>query len=123
MYIVPLIPSAKYVCFTEVKRLIGRRFSEDSVKNDITRWPFRVVAGRNDHPMIVVHYKGKERQFAPEQILAMVLIKLKETVEASLGRTVKNVVITPLGRPLAGPSRMLPSLCQHISTTPSDRPP
>ncbi|KXG39677.1 hypothetical protein SORBI_3001G419400, partial [Sorghum bicolor] len=78
----------------EVKRLIGRRFSEDSVKNDITRWPFRVVAGRNDHPMIVVHYKGKERQFAPEQILAMVLIKLKETAEAYLGRTVKNAVIT-----------------------------
>jgi molecular chaperone DnaK (HSP70) len=118
-----MVLSAKYVCFTEVKRLIVRRFSEHCVQNDITRWPFIVVAGLNDHPTIIVHYEGKERWFAHEQILAMVLIKLKETVEASLGRTVKNVVITPLGRPLAGPSRMLPSLCQHISTTPSDRPP
>ncbi|KAF8718736.1 hypothetical protein HU200_025037 [Digitaria exilis] len=79
---------------TEVKRLIGRRFSDDCVQQDMTSWPFKVVAGRDDRPMISVRSRGEEKQFAPEQISAMVLAKMKETAEAYLGVEVKNAVIT-----------------------------
>nr|CAB3501250.1 unnamed protein product [Digitaria exilis] len=78
----------------EVKRLIGRRFSDDCVQQDMTSWPFKVVAGRDDRPMISVRSRGEEKQFAPEQISAMVLAKMKETAEAYLGVEVKNAVIT-----------------------------
>ncbi|CAN6284732.1 unnamed protein product [Urochloa humidicola] len=78
----------------EVKRLIGRRFSSPSVQGDIKLWPFKVMAGRDDRPTITVQYEGKERQFAPEEISAMVLAKMKETAEAYLATPVKNAVIT-----------------------------
>ncbi|GJN31049.1 hypothetical protein PR202_gb19403 [Eleusine coracana subsp. coracana] len=78
----------------EVKRLMGRRFNDDSVQEDIELWPFKVVAGRDDRPMIVVQNKGQSRQFTPEEISAAILTKMKETAEVYLGTTVKNAVIT-----------------------------
>ncbi|KAL4336133.1 hypothetical protein GQ457_07G018180 [Hibiscus cannabinus] len=76
------------------KRLIGRRFSDSAVQRDIKLWPFRVVAGAGDKPMIVVNYKGQEKQFAAEEISSMVLIKMREIAEAYLGSTIKNAVVT-----------------------------
>ncbi|GJN08279.1 hypothetical protein PR202_ga26185 [Eleusine coracana subsp. coracana] len=78
----------------EVKRLIGRRFSDKSVQDDIKLWPFKVEAGRDDRPMVVVQYDGEERQFTPEEISSMVLAKMKETAEVYLGKAVKNAVVT-----------------------------
>ncbi|CAN6190716.1 unnamed protein product [Urochloa humidicola] len=78
----------------EVKRLIGRRFVDESVQGDIKLWPFKVVAGRDDRPVVVVEFEGKERQFAPEEISSMVLAKMRQTAEVYLGKTVKNAVIT-----------------------------
>ena len=79
---------------TEVKRLIGRRFSDKLVQRDIKLWPFKVVAGHEDRPTIIVQHKGEERQFAPEEISAMVLAKMKETAEVYLSTTVTNAVVT-----------------------------
>ncbi|KAG7992713.1 hypothetical protein I3843_02G140700 [Carya illinoinensis] len=78
----------------EAKRLIGRRFSDPTVQSDMRHWPFKVVAGPGDKPMIVVQYKGENKQFAPEEISSMVLVKMKEIAEAYLGHIVKNAVIT-----------------------------
>ncbi|KAI3814687.1 hypothetical protein L1987_14331 [Smallanthus sonchifolius] len=78
----------------DAKRLIGRRFTDPSVQSDMKLWPFKVVAGAGDKPMIVVNYKGEEKQFAPEEISSMVLVKMKETAEAFLGQTIKNAVVT-----------------------------
>ncbi|KAJ4760302.1 Heat shock 70 kDa protein [Rhynchospora pubera] len=77
-----------------VKRLIGRRFSDSSVQNDVKYWPFKVVAGPSDRPRIVVNYRGVEKQFSAEEISSMVLVKMKEVAETYLGCIVKNVVIT-----------------------------
>ncbi|KAF8402898.1 hypothetical protein HHK36_010990 [Tetracentron sinense] len=79
---------------SDAKRLIGRRFSDDSVQGDIKLWPFKVVAGPGDKPMIVVTYKGEEKQIAAEEISSMILVKMRETAEAFLGCTVKNAVVT-----------------------------
>jgi len=80
--------------FTEVKRLIGRRFSDESVQEDVKLWPFKVVAGDDERPMIVVQHEGKEKQFMPEEISSMVLVKMRETAEVYLGKKIKNAVIT-----------------------------
>ncbi|VAI50177.1 unnamed protein product [Triticum turgidum subsp. durum] len=78
----------------DAKRLIGRRFTDSTVQSDIKLWPFKVVAGPGDKPMINVQYKGEEKQFAAEEISSMVLIKMREIAEAFLGTTVKNAVVT-----------------------------
>ncbi|KAK9176025.1 hypothetical protein WN944_028038 [Citrus x changshan-huyou] len=78
----------------DAKRLIGRRFSDPLVQNDMKLWPFQVIAGAGDKPMIVVNYKGEEKQFSAEEITSMVLTKMKEIAEAYLGATIKNAVVT-----------------------------
>jgi len=78
----------------DAKRLIGRRYTDASVQSDIKLWPFKVVAGPGDKPMICVQHKGEEKRFAAEEISSMVLIKMKEIAEAYLGTTIKNAVIT-----------------------------
>ncbi|KAJ0569103.1 putative Heat shock protein 70 family [Helianthus annuus] len=78
----------------DAKRLIGRRFSDPSVQSDMKHWPFKVVPGAGDKPMIVVSHKGEEKQFSAEEISSMVLNKMKEIAEAYLGTTIKNAVVT-----------------------------
>ena len=80
--------------FVDAKRLIGRRFSDSLVQNDIKLWPFKVIEGSANKPMIVATYKGEEKHFAAEEISAIVLKKMREIAEAYLGRTVKNAVVT-----------------------------
>ncbi|KAF7004291.1 hypothetical protein CFC21_019519, partial [Triticum aestivum] len=78
----------------DAKRLIGRKFSDASVQGDMKLWPFKVVSGPCDRPMIVVQYMGQEKKFTAEEISSMILVKMKETAEAYLGTSVKNTVIT-----------------------------
>ncbi|KAM1184418.1 hypothetical protein ACFX15_013365 [Malus domestica] len=78
----------------DAKRLIGRRFKEDSVQSDVKLWPFKVIEGPGGKPKIVVIHKDQEKQFAAEQISAMVLAKMREIAETYLCATVKDAVIT-----------------------------
>ncbi len=72
------------------KRLMGRRFSDDSVQRDMKLLPYTVKAGRDD--MAVIEVEGKE--YTPQEIGAMVLQKIKADAEAYLGETVDRAVIT-----------------------------
>lgn len=74
------------------KRLIGRKFNE--VYEEAKNFPFTVVEGKNGDALIEVSVGGKTEQFAPEQISAMVLSKLKADAEAYLGETITQAVIT-----------------------------
>jgi len=78
----------------DAKRLIGRRFTDTVVQSDMKHWPFKVIEGAGGKPTIQVTFKGEVKQFAPEEVSSMVLIKMKEIAEAYLGREVKNAVIT-----------------------------
>jgi L1 cell adhesion molecule like protein len=78
----------------DAKRLIGRRYSDPTVQSDMKLWPFKVVPGPGDKPIIVVSFKGEQKQFGAEEISSMVLIKMKEISEAFLGKSVKNAVVT-----------------------------
>jgi L1 cell adhesion molecule like protein len=78
----------------DAKRLIGRKFTDGTVQSDMKHWPFKVVAGPGDKPLIQIRYKEEIKRFAPEEISSMVLSKMKEIAEAYIGKPVKNVVVT-----------------------------
>jgi L1 cell adhesion molecule like protein len=78
----------------DAKRLIGRKMSEASVQSDMKHWPFSVKSGVGEKPIIQVDYKNEKKEFSPEEISSMILIKMKEIAEAYLGRSVANAVIT-----------------------------
>jgi molecular chaperone DnaK len=74
------------------KRLIGRKFAE--VKGIASKLPYKVVEGKNGDAAIECEVDGKPRVFAPEEIAAKVLAKLKADAEAYLGEKVTQAVIT-----------------------------
>ena len=76
------------------KRLIGKKFSDSTVKSDMKYWSFKVDSDKNDKPVIKAQYNDEERSFSPEEISAMVLTKMKEIAENYLGESVTQAVIT-----------------------------
>ena len=79
----------------DVKRLIGRRFDDKIVQEDIKLWPFKVEKDSNsDRPVIVVSYLGQTKNFYAEEISAMVLMKMKDIASTYLKKDVKDAVIT-----------------------------
>merc|ERR1711937_333410 len=78
----------------DAKRLIGRKFADSVVQADIKLWPFKVIAGPGDKPLIQVEFQGEEKKFHPEEVSSMILTKMKETAEAYLGGKVNDAVIT-----------------------------
>ncbi|MSU46767.1 MAG: molecular chaperone DnaK [Lacunisphaera sp.] len=74
------------------KRLIGRKFTE--VSEEARNLPYKVFAGKNGDAYIEVRGGDKAEQFAPQQIAAFVLGKLKADAETYLGEKITQAVIT-----------------------------
>ncbi|KAF8214972.1 heat shock protein 70 family [Mycena galopus ATCC 62051] len=77
----------------DAKRLIGRKFDDSEVQADMKHFPFTVFS-KGGKPYVRVEYRGEQKEFSPEEISSMVLLKMKETAEAYLGTTVKDAVVT-----------------------------
>ena len=77
----------------DAKRLIGRRFDDESVQKDMKTWPFKVI-DVDGNPVIEVQYLEETKTFSPQEISAMVLTKMKEIAEAQIGKKVEKAVIT-----------------------------
>lgn len=77
----------------DAKRLIGRKFDDPKIQQDLKHWPFKVI-NDSGKPKIQVTYKGQTKRFAPEEISSMVLTKMKEIAETYLGTSIKKAVIT-----------------------------
>jgi endoplasmic reticulum chaperone BiP len=78
-----------------VKRLMGRNFDDTEVQRDIKWVPYDVVKGKGGKPMIRAQYLGgKTKEFSPEEISSMILIKMREIAENYLGRDIKYAVVT-----------------------------
>merc|ERR1719272_2126151 len=75
----------------DVKRLIGRNYKDKEVQHDKKLFPFDLV-DKNSKPYIQVEVKGEKKTFAPEEISAMILVKMKEVAEAFLSKEIKNAV-------------------------------
>ena len=79
----------------DVKRLIGRQFSDQEVQRDRKNWPFKVEEGEKGRPMIECKFDGKDKQFTPEEIAAMILGKLKADADfRGLNQKTTKCVIT-----------------------------
>jgi heat shock protein 5 len=77
----------------DVKRLVGRRFTDTTVQGDMKLWPF-TVKSKEGKPYLQVEFKGDTKEFSPEEISAMILIKMKEIAEAYLSKSVTHAVVT-----------------------------
>ncbi|XP_038217161.1 heat shock protein 68-like isoform X1 [Zerene cesonia] len=77
----------------DAKRLIGRKFDDPTVQQDLKHWPFEVISD-GGKPKIVVEYKKEKKKFSAEEISSMVLTKMKDIASTYLGGAVKSAVIT-----------------------------
>ncbi|KAK8574076.1 hypothetical protein V6N13_097070 [Hibiscus sabdariffa] len=108
----------------DAKRLIGRRFGDSAVQSDMKLWPFKVIPGPGDKPMIVVSYKGEEKQFAAEEISSM----RQATKDAGViaGLNVLRIINEPTAAAIAyGLDKKATSVadhdtyCQYLTASPS----
>ncbi|MEP1144378.1 MAG: molecular chaperone DnaK [Henriciella sp.] len=76
--------------FYAIKRLIGRTFDDPTAQKDKKLSPFDIVKGPNGDAWV----KGRDKDYAPQEVSAFILTKMKETAEAYLGNEVTQAVIT-----------------------------
>ncbi len=76
--------------FFAIKRLIGRRFEDQTTKKDMDLVPYKIINGGNGDAWV----SADGKQYSPSQISAFTLQKMKETAEAYLGSQVTQAVIT-----------------------------
>merc|ERR1719395_363310 len=77
----------------DVKRLIGRKYTDKTVKADKKLFPFELV-DKDGKPYVRVDVSGEKKTFAPEEVSAMILGKMRSIAEGFLGKEIKNAVVT-----------------------------
>ncbi|KAA8917728.1 hypothetical protein TRICI_000115 [Trichomonascus ciferrii] len=77
----------------DIKRLIGLKYKDASVQNDMKHLPYKVI-NKDGKPQVKVSYSGEEKNFTPEEISSMILGKMKEIAEDYLGKKVTHAVVT-----------------------------
>lgn len=78
---------------TQIKRLIGRKFREKDVQNDLRLFPFETCESHNGGILVRLEYMGKTQTFSPVQILGMLLSHLKQISEKNMGMLISDCVI------------------------------
>ncbi|XP_077233747.1 heat shock 70 kDa protein 15-like [Tasmannia lanceolata] len=78
---------------SQIKRLIGRQFSDPELQRDIQAFPFSVTEGPDGYPLIHTRYLGEMKSFTPTQVLGMVLSNLKSIAEKNLNAAVVDCCI------------------------------
>lgn len=78
----------------DAKRLIGKKFDDDTLQKDKKLLPFEIVKSSDGRPKIQVEFKGEEKTYFAEEISAAILTKMKQTAEEYLGEDVTKAVIT-----------------------------
>ncbi|KAL5576414.1 hypothetical protein UlMin_018113 [Ulmus minor] len=81
------------ISITEIKRLIGRKFSDPELQRELKSFPFTVTEGPDGYPLIHARYLGENMTFTPTQILVMVLSDLKGIAEKNLNAAVVDCCI------------------------------
>ncbi|KAK9690288.1 hypothetical protein RND81_09G118500 [Saponaria officinalis] len=78
---------------SQIKRLIGRRFSDPELHRDLKSVPFTVTEGSDGYPLIHARYLGETRTFTPTQVLGMLFSNLKGIAEKNLNAAVVDCCI------------------------------
>jgi heat shock protein 4 len=79
---------------SQIKRILGKRFDDPAVQADIDSFPFKCAAGPNGEAVVEVEYLEKTVHFTPEQIMAALLVDLREIAEKEQGTPVTDAVIS-----------------------------
>jgi molecular chaperone DnaK (HSP70) len=77
----------KFISLPDAKRMIGHKFDDPVIQNEKFRWPFKLI---NDEGYVKIN--ANNRLYAPEDISAMVLKKLKENAENKLETKIRDAV-------------------------------
>jgi len=77
----------------DVKRLIGRKYSDKTVQADKKLLPFKIIS-KDDKPYVEVDVKGEMKSFAPEEVSAMILGKMRTVAEGFMGKNIAHAVVT-----------------------------
>lgn len=84
-------------CVNDLILAVDFRFEDKEVQRDMKLAPYKIV-NKDGKPYIEVDVKdGEKKVFSPEEISAMILVKMKETAEAYLGKKIKDAVVTVPG--------------------------
>lgn len=78
----------------DIKRLIGRKFSDKDVQKDLHLYPFKILADNDDNPIIPIFRNKESKNYYPEEISALILKNIKKFVEEHINCKINNVVIT-----------------------------
>ncbi len=78
----------------DVKRLIGRRYGDKTVQYDKKYLPYDIIDKEGRPYISVPNVNGETKKYAPEEISAMVLVKMKEIAESYTGKKIKNAIVT-----------------------------
>jgi len=78
----------------DVKRLIGRRYEDKTVQKDKALFPFDVVEKDGKPFVSIAEASGEAKVYAPEEVSAMILGKMRSIAESYLSESVKNAVVT-----------------------------
>jgi heat shock protein 5 len=77
----------------DAKRLMGRKWSDSTVQNDVKYFPFK-VSEKNSKPIISINTGNGIKDLSAEEVSAMVLSKMKTIAEDYLGHNVTHAVVT-----------------------------
>ena len=78
-----------------IERLIGRKFEDRELQENLKYWPFKIIKDVNsDKPQIQITYKNEEKKYYPENIISMILQNLKKNASEFLGKEVKDAIIS-----------------------------
>ena len=83
------ITNAENTVFS-IKRFIGRPYDSEEVRSDVSKAPYSIVEGQNGEAWVQI----RDKSYSPQEISAMILMKMKETAEDYLGEEVTDAVIT-----------------------------
>ncbi|XP_063922913.1 heat shock 70 kDa protein-like isoform X2 [Zophobas morio] len=78
----------------EVKRLVGRKFSDTYLQRNLQFLPFKVKSDYQGDPLIIIQQRNRTLEKTPQQLCAIILQKLKADAEAKLGQAITKVVVT-----------------------------
>ena len=78
----------------DAKRLIGKNYDDPQLQSDMLHLPYKIIKNDKGKPLIEVLYKNDIKQFQPEEISSMILLKMKEVAESFLGTSVSDAVVT-----------------------------
>lgn len=77
----------------DIKKLIGKKFSDEIIQKSMKLWNFKVEGDKDNNPLIIVNIKNERKEYHPENILSLILTQLKKSAEEYIGKEINESII------------------------------